>query len=114
MNLTDCPEAVRDYLTLANTDDPESALATFTETAEVTDDGHRYRGTEEIRTWLTRTANEFTYTTTPLTAHNNETTTTVTSRVEGDFPGSPVILDYDFHLAENRITSLEITVHQPE
>jgi hypothetical protein len=79
----------------------------------VTDDGHTYRGATEIRGWLTRTASEFTYTTTPLTAHDNGDDTTVTCRVEGNFPGSPVTLDYHFQLDEsNRIANLDIAVHQ--
>jgi hypothetical protein len=109
MNLTGTPAAVRAYLTLTNGDDHESALVTFTETAHVTDDGHDYRGTEEIRSWLSRTLTEFTYTSTPLTALTTGDKTTVTCRVEGNFPGSPVTLGYDFHLDEtNRISRLEI------
>jgi hypothetical protein len=112
--LIDCPEAVRAYLTLTNGDDHESALVTFAENAEVTDDGHTYRGASEISSWLTKTSSEFTYKTTPLTAHNNDDQTTVTCKVEGNFPGSPITLDYHFQLNEtNQITNLKIAVHEP-
>jgi hypothetical protein len=114
VNLTDCPEAVRAYLALTSGDDHESALVTFAETAEVTDDGHTYRGTTEIRKWLARTASAFTYTSTPLTAHTKDGETTVTCRVEGNFPGSPITLEHHFRLdATNRITCLNIAVPQP-
>ncbi len=110
MNMTDAPAAVRAYLTLTNGDDHESALVAFAENAEVTDDGHTYRGTTEIRNWLTRTASAFTYTSTPLTAHTKDHETTVTCRVEGNFPGSPITLDHHFQLNEtNRIRRLTIT-----
>lgn len=112
MNLTDCPEAVRAYLTLTNGTDHGSALVTFAENAHVTDDGHTYRGAREISSWLTKTASEFTYTTTSLKARATNDTTTVTCRVEGNFPGSPITLDYDFQLDEShRITKLKIAVH---
>lgn len=110
MKLTDTPAAVRAYLTLTNGDDHESALVAFAENAEVTDDGHTYRGTTEIRNWLTGTASAFTYTSTPLTAHTKDDKTTVTCRVEGNFPGSPINLDYHFRLdSTNRISELSIT-----
>lgn len=110
--LADCPEAVRAYLALTNGDDRASAVVTFADTAHVTDDGHDYRGTSEIRNWLNRTASAFTYTATPLAAHHVDDHTTVTCRLEGTFPGSPVDLDFRFRLdGTNRIARLEIAVH---
>lgn len=110
MKLTHTPAAVRAYLTLTNGDDHESALVAFAENAEVTDDGHTYRGTTEIRNWLTRTASAFSYTATPLTTHTKDDETTVTCRVEGNFPGSPITLDHRFQVNETgRIRQLAIT-----
>ena len=33
---------------------------------------------------------------------------TIRANVSGNFPGSPVVLDYDFRLMMNRIVELEI------
>jgi hypothetical protein len=39
----------------------------------------------------------------------NAATTTVTCRLTGDFPGSPVDVDYAFALKDGKIGSLEIS-----
>lgn len=107
--LTDSPDAVRAYLHLTTGGDRTAAIVSFADDAHVTDDGRDYRGATEIRTWLDRAASEFTYTTTPLAAHHDGRRTTVTCRVAGTFPGSPVDLDFRFRLdGTRRITRLEI------
>ena len=47
--IADCPDAVRGYMILNESGDRTAATALFTDTAEVTDDGHDYRGIAEIR-----------------------------------------------------------------
>ncbi|WP_066375467.1 hypothetical protein [Herbidospora mongoliensis] len=102
------PAAIRAYLTLSTGADPLSAVVTFAPDAHVTDDGHDYRGHAEIGEWLGSTSAEFDYTSTPIGGDD----TTVTCRVEGNFPGSPVDLDYRFTLdASGRISRLEIGAH---
>lgn len=99
-----------------NNEDRTPALASFADNAHETDDGHDYHGTTEIQTWLTNAAREYTFTVTPTSAHTDSTNhTTVTCHVAGTFPGSPVDLDYHFHLNDtNRITRLEIALHEPQ
>ena len=111
--LAECPDAVRAYMRLTADGDRVAAIVAFAETAQVTDDGHEYHGAAAVRTWLDRAASEYTFTTTPLAAHNPTTgQTTVTCHVEGNFPGSPVDLDYRFQLdSAQRIQRLEIAVH---
>nr|WP_062338242.1 nuclear transport factor 2 family protein [Herbidospora sakaeratensis] len=102
------PDAVRAYLILSTSDDPTSAAVTFAADAHVTDDGHDHHGRAAIREWLGRTSAAFDYTSTPIGGDG----TTVTCRVEGDFPGSPVDLDHRFGLdASGLISRLEIGVH---
>ncbi|MEO3807509.1 hypothetical protein ABGB17_00755 [Sphaerisporangium sp. B11E5] len=110
--LAGCPDAVRAYMSLTAGDDHASAIVSFTGAAHVTDDGRDYHGTSEIRAWLDRAASEYTYTATPLSVRTDDTTgeTTVTCRLRGTFPGSPVDLDYRFRLGDtDRISRLEIT-----
>jgi hypothetical protein len=44
----------------------------------------------------------------PLDASVSQKTVKLRARLTGDFPGSPVDLDYTFTLAHDKITSLEI------
>ncbi|WP_062355687.1 nuclear transport factor 2 family protein [Herbidospora yilanensis] len=102
------PDAVRAYLALSQSDDPTAAAVAFADDAHVTDDGHYHHGRAAIREWLGRTSAEFDYTSTPIGGDD----TTVTCRVEGNFPGSPVDLDHRFELdGSGRISRLEIGVH---
>ena len=77
----------------------------------MTDDGHDYHGVAEIRTWLDRVAGEYTYTATPL-AVQNETAdkSSIRIRLEGNFPGGLVDVDYRFRLdGAGRLAQLTIT-----
>ncbi len=80
----------------------------FASDAVVTDEGHTYHGTDEIRKWRADVAAKFTYTCQPLTTEQQQDQTVVTSRLEGNFPGSPVNLRFFFRLAGDTIQHLEI------
>lgn len=114
-----CPDAVRAYMTLAEREDRTAAVALFADDAHVTDDGHDYLGTTEIRAWLGRVASKYTYTTTPIDVHSDAVTrqTSVRCRLEGSFPGGLIDLDYRFQLdGSGRLARLTITpsTEQPE
>lgn len=106
-----CPDAVRAYLALASGEDRTAATPLFAEDAHVTDDGTDHRGRAEIREWLDRVAGEFSYTTTPISADGDAASdrVSVRCRIEGNFPGGVVDLDYCFRLdAAGRLASLVI------
>ena len=90
-------------------DDVDAALATFTPTATVKDDGHEYHGPDEIRDWLAKASTQFTYTRTLTGADAIDADTwLVTNHLEGNFPGGVVDLRYRFVLADGLISELEI------
>ena len=60
--MTTLPEVIQRYQDAHDHHDTDGALAAFTVDATVRDDGHEYRGTDEIRDWLARTSAEYTYT----------------------------------------------------
>jgi hypothetical protein len=103
------PDVIRSYQDAHDAHDVDRALATFAPTATVHDEDWLWVGTTQIRTWLTKTSTEYTYTRTLLGA---ETTTDgswdVRNRLEGNFPGNVVDLHYRFELAGEQILSLTI------
>lgn len=106
---TDLPATVRDYLAAHTARDTDAALAAFTPTAVVVDDGHTYRGTDEVRGFLADAGGEFTYTTDLVAAQRVDADRwTATLHLEGDFPGGVVDLVYRFVLAGDRIAELVI------
>ena len=73
------------------------------------DDGKEFHGTDEIRTWLTTTASEYTFTRTLVSADAvDDETWVVVNHLEGNFPGAVVDLRYKFTLSDDRISELVI------
>jgi hypothetical protein len=108
---TALPTTVAAYFTLMNGADKRGIIDLFTPTAVVTDDGRSYRGRAEISGWLGAAASEYTYTTTRLSVATESGSITVTTRLEGDFPGGIVDLRNIFTLdAAGLIESVLITV----
>lgn len=92
------PTAVTDYFALSEGADRARTIRVFTPDAHVTDDGHDYRGAEEILAWLKGPASEFETTSTRLSAETVDDVTTVTNRLTGNFPGGEVDLRFTFNL----------------
>jgi ketosteroid isomerase-like protein len=106
---TDLPAVIRDYLTAHHRRDAGTALRAFTPDAVVVDDGSTYRGTAEVRRFLTKAGSEFTYTTALTGAQRTSDSAWVaTHHLEGDFPGGVVDLHYRFNLRDDLIESLTI------
>jgi hypothetical protein len=80
----------------------------FIESAVVKDEGKTYTGREAIRRWKTEASTKYTYVSEPFSIEQDEERAIVTSRVTGNFPGSPVDLRYSFVLEADKIASLEI------
>jgi len=103
------PAAVRGFLADQAGDDHAATLAHFTDDATVVDDGKSFAGRDAILGWLSREANEFTFTSTILsTEKHDDSRFTVTNHLEGDFPGGTVDLRFQFFLSGGRIASLTI------
>lgn len=95
---TTLPAAVSDYFTLSDGSDRAETIRVFSPDAHVTDDGHDYRGHDEILAWLTGPASEFETTSTRLSTETVDDVTTVTIRLTGNFPGGEVVLRFAFAL----------------
>lgn len=105
----DLPTTVRAFLAAHHVRDTDVALATFTPAAVVVDDGTTYRGTGEIRGFLTRAGAEFSYTTELVAAQRVDADHwVVTHRLVGDFPGGVATLAYRFALDGGLVTELVI------
>lgn len=106
---TQLPPIVRSYLTAHRDHDSETALATFAADATVVDEGHTYRGLDEIRGWLQRAAGEYTYTIELTGAEQlGEGRWMAVHHLEGDFPGGVVDLRFEFSIAGDEIAHLVI------
>ena len=109
IDLTELPRPIADYLTAHRARDAGTAITYFTNDAAVTDDGKTHHGTAGIRTWLDRSAGEYTYTIELIAAEKiDDEHYTATCHLEGDFPGGVADLHFRFTLRDGRIACLVI------
>jgi hypothetical protein len=102
------PEPVAAYFE-ADRRDGESVARCFTNDGVVLDEGQTHTGLASIRAWKTAASAKFSYVAEPFALEKEDRKYVVTSRVTGDFPGSPVDLRYIFTLERGKVASLEIT-----
>jgi ketosteroid isomerase-like protein len=93
----------------ADTSDANAVARCFTESAVVIDERREHRGKPAITRWRAEAATKYHYTSEPLAVDVAGPEVAVTARVTGDFPGSPVKLQYRFTLEGASIARLEIT-----
>jgi hypothetical protein len=103
----DLPTLVANYFS-ADTSDSEAVAQCFTENAVVKDEGHTFKGRAAIRQWKVDASAKYQYTIEPFVCERRDGQVIVTSRLTGNFPGSPVNLRFFFRLEGDQIESLEI------
>ena len=93
---------------IAHSRDGADVSDCFSASAVVTDEGQVHRGTAAIKQWIDAASKKFSYTSEPFAAAQRDGKTVVTSKLVGNFPGSPVDLRYAFVVDGDKIASLEI------
>lgn len=102
------PAAIAGYFEADRQGDAEAVATLFTDEATITDEGRTRHGRDAVRAWKQDSSRTYRYTAEPFAVESTGERTIVTSRVSGDFPGSPVDLRYFFTLEDDRISALEI------
>jgi hypothetical protein len=101
------PKPIAAYFA-ADRGDSATFAQCFTEDAIVRDEGQTYEGLAAIRQWKVESQKKYRYAIEPLASAEKEGKTIVTSRLTGNFPGSPINLQFIFEIDGNKIASLEI------
>ncbi|AVO44169.1 nuclear transport factor 2 family protein [Phreatobacter cathodiphilus] len=102
------PPIIATYFDADRSGSAERVAHCFTATAVVTDEGRTHAGRDAIRQWKDEASRAYTYTASPRSIASAGDLVVVTSHVAGDFPGSPVDLNYVFRLEGDAIAALEI------
>ena len=103
----DLPTPVANYFT-ADTSGSEAVAQCFTENAVVKDEGRTFKGRAAIRQWKADASAKYQYKSEPFMCEERDGQVIVTSRLTGNFPGSPVNLRFFFRIEGDKIESLEI------
>jgi hypothetical protein len=106
-NQVTLPEPIATYFA-ADRPDTEAIARCYTQDAVVKDEGHTYTGVMAIKNWKARSVAKYTYTSEPFALEQRDGMAIVTSRLTGNFPGSPVDLRFFFRLERGKIAFLEI------
>ena len=101
------PKPIAAYFA-ADRGDGEAVSQCFTENAIVKDEGRTYKGRAAIKAWKTDGSSKFQYTSEPFGCEEKDGKIVVASHLDGNFPGSPVVLRFFFKLGGDRIAALEI------
>jgi hypothetical protein len=102
------PDTIKTFMTALDAREVDQVLATLTSDAVVTDEGHDYKGHDEIGAWVATEAAEYTYTTAFTGATTTEAGVDVGQHLEGDFPGGVADLHYRFTLSGALISRVVI------
>jgi hypothetical protein len=97
------------YIAGANAQDVDAVTACFAEDAVVHDEGRSREGIAAIREWAEEVSKQYKPVVEVDRVAEVDGTTTLSSRVSGNFPGSPVELRYVFTLHGGKIARLEIS-----
>ena len=102
------PRPIDLYVKAENSGDVETLSECFAADATVRDEARTYKGLAAIKEWKAQTKKKYNHTVAPLELARRDGKTVLKARLSGDFPGSPVTLQFRFVLEAGRIVSLEI------
>jgi SnoaL-like domain len=102
------PAPVERYIQIANSGTPEAVPECFASDAIVRDEGETYEGVAAITNWVAATKKKYGHTITPLELAERDGESVLKARLAGSFPGSPVMVNFKFVLADGKIRSLVI------
>jgi ketosteroid isomerase-like protein len=104
----DLPPPIDLYVTAENAGDIEAFSQCFAPDATVLDEGHSYRGQAAIKQWMAAAKAKYHHRIEPLAVADRAGETALTAKLTGNFPGSPVTVDFRFVIESGKIVSLEI------
>lgn len=105
MNL---PRVIQSYIAASNAHDVQAIVDCFADDAFVRDENAMRHGKIDIERWATETIQKYKFQFKPLSADKRGAETILSVEVSGSFPGSPITLDYDFTISNDKIQSLII------
>jgi len=106
--ISNLPAPIAIYIIAENGGDTKALDQCFAENAVVRDEDKTIEGLAAIKQWKAETKKKYQHTIEPLSSIEKEGKTIVTNRLAGNFPGSPIELEFVFELDGEKIISLQI------
>jgi len=102
------PAPIEHYVRIANSGALETVPECFAPDAIVHDEGQTYEGVAAIKNWMAATKKKYGHSITPLDLAERGGQSVLKARLTGNFPGSPITVNFTFALADGKVRSLEI------
>jgi len=102
------PKPIALYIAAENSGDANLFGQCFAENGVVSDENETHKGLAAIKKWKAETKKKYQHTVDPQSVKEDGGKFIVTNRLTGNFPGSPIELDFIFTLQGDKILSLEI------
>jgi hypothetical protein len=102
------PKPIEVFMSSENIHDTDALAECFASDATVQDEGRTLKDLNAIKAWRLETAKKYQHTVEPVAGATRDGKTVVSTKLTGNFPGSPVTLDFVFTLEGGRIAALEI------
>src|SRR5260221_12885192 len=102
------PKVIADLIAAQDKYDSKAFAKKFSDDAIVHDEGKTYHGKTEIQQWNEMTNAKYKTKYEPIEVITKADKITLTAKISGTFPGSPVIIKYHFETKHGKITSLRI------
>ncbi len=103
------PDIIKQLLHAQAAFDSKAYSKCFANTAIVFDENETHKGQMEIMKWNEKTNLKYQPPLEPIAWSTIEKLNTLSPKVTGNFPGSPIVLKYQFKLNNGCIESLKIT-----
>ena len=102
------PSAIEAFVKAKNDRDSSAVATCFADDAVVHDEGQEMRGLAAIKEWSDKGFQKYLYTIDPTGLTEEDHKTVLTATLTGNFPGSPVSLDFNFTIKGDKIVALLI------
>jgi SnoaL-like domain len=102
------PKPIAIYVSAENSGDVTLFDRCFADSATVRDENETHEGLAAIKEWKAETKRKYQHTIDPLSLVEKDGAFVVTNRLTGNFPGSPIELEFVFAIQKDKIVSLEI------
>jgi hypothetical protein len=96
------------YVKAENSGDVEALSECFASDATVRDESRTYEGLAAIKEWKAETKKKYNHRVAPLEIAHRDGKTVLKAKLSGNFPGSPVTLEFSFVIEDGKIALLEI------
>jgi hypothetical protein len=102
------PKPIALYIQAENSGDVSLLDRCFVQDTVVRDENATHSGLAAIKKWKAETKKKYQHTVDPLSFSEKDGRFIVTNKLTGNFPGSPIELDFVFTIRGDKIVSLEI------